>query len=83
MLWFMTNDESPKTPRSQLLHQLAPWPNYATSEPLITELEDTLQLCSECGDLFAPGHGDVCPNCTEEHEMARALLAEHERNTNR
>lgn len=71
----MTDDESPKTPRSPLLHQLAPWPDYATHEPLITELEDTVQLCSECNDPMPCGSGDVCINCTEEHAMARALLA--------
>jgi hypothetical protein len=74
----MHDDNPPDTWR-----QLAPFPDYSTHEPAILELEDTVQLCVDCGDVIPSGHESCrCANCREDYEQEKAqavaLLEQHE-----
>lgn len=69
------HDDEPPTKRS--INPLDwPWPDYSTREPLIFELEETVQLCADCGDEIPSGHESCrCVNCREEYEQEKALAA--------
>jgi hypothetical protein len=61
-------DKDPPTWR-----QMAPFPDYSLHEPSILELEDTVQLCSDCGDVIPSGNESCrCANCREDYELEKA-----------
>lgn len=70
-------------PQPTFATQNGPWPDYRTHEPAILELEDTVQICADCGDAIPSGHESCrCANCREDYEQEKAqavaLLEQHE-----